>query len=98
MVETSESIQSIEALRTFVRGTLCSRENLVEDQFSMGEQPLVLYGNPCGLQFTIRGPRSVRLSAVWASDPNVIYFYDARGERFLKVRVDARFEWQSTAA
>jgi hypothetical protein len=64
----------------------------------MGELPLVLYGNPCGLQFTIRGPRSIRLSAVWASDSNVIYFYDTRGERFLKVRLNSRFDWCSTAA
>ena len=98
MVENSTTIETIEALRAFVRGTLCGKENLVEDQFSMREMPLVLYGNPCGLQFTIQGPRSVRLSAVWAVDASMVYFYDARGERFLKVRVDTRFEWQATAA
>jgi hypothetical protein len=98
MSETTRDIISVDQLRSFVRSTLCEKENLVEEQFRMGEAPLVLCGSPCGLQFSIRGPRSIRLSAVWAADANVIYFYDARGERFLKVRVNSRFEWLTAAA
>jgi hypothetical protein len=92
MTETCETIDSIEGLRTFIHATLCARENLLADQFSMREIPLLVCGSPCGLQFTIKGPRSVRLSAVWASDANMIYFYDAQGERFLKVRVAGTIE------
>jgi hypothetical protein len=98
MLETSQAIESMTELRNFVHGTLCERENLVSEQFPMRETPLVLYGTPCGLQFTIKGPRSVRLSAVWASDSNTIYFYDARGERFLKVRLSGPIDWAATAA
>ncbi|MBX3441127.1 MAG: hypothetical protein KF774_01880 [Planctomyces sp.] len=98
MTETSQTLESVEALRAYVHRTLCEKENLVAEQFSMREQPLVMYGTPCGLQFTIKGPRSVRLSAVWASDSNVVYFYDACGERFLKARLDRRFDWGAVAA
>jgi hypothetical protein len=76
---------------------LCSRENLVEEQFDMRESPLVLYGSPCGIQFSLRGPRSVRLSAIWATDPNTVYFYDAAGERFLKVHLTQRLPQEAVA-
>lgn len=98
MTEQTSTLESLDALRNFIHTTLCDKENLVREQFSMGEMPLVLYGASCGLQFTIRGPRSIRLSAVWASDPNMIYFYDARGERFLKVQLKNRFELQTAIA
>jgi hypothetical protein len=98
MTEQTSTIETLAALRDFIHTTLCEKENLVRDQFSMGETPLVLYGAPCGLQFTIRGPRSIRLSAVWASDPNMVYFYDARGERFLKVQLKNRLEAAMAAA
>ena len=92
MTEQTSALESLEALREFIHTTLCDKESLVREQFLMSESPLVLYGAPCGLQFTIKGPRSIRLSAVWASDPNMVYFYDARGERFLKVQLKNRFE------
>jgi hypothetical protein len=97
MTETCETIDSVAGLRSFIHATLCARENLLADQFSMLETPLVVCGAPCGLQFMIKGPRSVRLSAVWASDANVIYFYDARGERFLKVRVAGSIDLSAAA-
>ena len=98
MTEQTSEIDTLTGLRDFIHSTLCEKENLVREQFVMGELPLVLYGAPCGLQFTIRGPRSIRLSAVWASDPNMVYFYDARGERFLKVQLKNRFELPALAA
>ncbi len=98
MTDQLPAIESLEALREFIHITLCEKENLVREQFAMSEMPLVLYGAPCGLQFTIRGPRSIRLSAVWASDPNMVYFYDARGERFSKLQLKNRFEMKTAAA
>ena len=98
MTEQTSTLESLEALREYIHTTLCEKESLVREQFLMSETPLVLYGAPCGLQFTIRGPRSIRLSAVWASDPNMVYFYDARGERFLKVQLKNRFESAAAAA
>jgi hypothetical protein len=32
----------------------------------------------------------VRLEAIWVLDRNTIYFYDARGTRFLKVQLAER--------
>jgi hypothetical protein len=87
MAAGAESISTISELRDFVHLTLCAKENLVEDQFQLRERDLTKLGKPCGLQFSIFGPRQVRLSAVWASDRNVLYFYDARGVRYIKVQL-----------
>jgi hypothetical protein len=44
----------------------------------------------CGLQFSLHGPRNVRLGAIWASDHNVVYLYDAQGVRYEKIRLRQR--------
>ncbi|MFK7776669.1 MAG: hypothetical protein QM501_00940 [Gimesia sp.] len=85
-----ESIQSLNELRSYIHTTLCAKENLLEEQFKMTEMVLKRRGRSCGLQFSIQGPRSVRLGAIWASDSNMIYFYDARGERYAKVQLPNR--------
>jgi len=90
MAAGAELISTIDELRTFVHLTLCAKESLVENQFQLQERDLTKLGKPCGLQFSIFGPRQVRLSAVWASDRNVIYFYDTRGTRFMKVQLPVR--------
>ncbi len=48
------------------------------------EMQLKRRGRGCGLQFSIHGPRSIRLGAIWAADHNMIFFYDARGVRYRK--------------
>lgn len=90
MPDTIEAIRSLNDLRTFIHQTLCDKENLLEDQFQMTEMQLVRRGRDCGLQFSLNGPRSVRLGAIWAADQNVIYFYDTRGNRYLKLRLPHR--------
>ena len=85
-----DNIQSLNELRQFIHKTLCEKENLLEEQFSMTEMSLIRRGRSCGLQFSINGPRSVRLGAIWASDSNMVYFYDARGERYAKVHLPNR--------
>ncbi|WP_299460510.1 hypothetical protein [uncultured Gimesia sp.] len=85
-----DSIQSLNELREYIHKTLCEKENLLEEQFTMSEMALRRRGRNCGLQFSINGPRSVRLGAIWASDSNMIYFYDARGERYAKVHLPNR--------
>ena len=89
---TAESTQRMnhQSLRSHVHQTLCRRENLLAEQFDLQVIPLIKQETECGLQFLLRGPRSVRLGAVWAADQNVLYFYDARGERFLKEQLDSR--------
>jgi len=82
--------RTIDELRQYIHQTLCQKENLVADQFEINEMQLKRRGRVCGLQFALHGPRMVRLGAIWASDQNIIYFYDASGERFRKVRLKAR--------
>lgn len=91
MSEALSENQTVDALHRYVHEQLCRHENLVADQFAMEVTPLTRRGALCGLQFLLRGPRSVRLGAVWAADQNLLYLYDARGERFHKEQLSGRF-------
>ena len=84
MSEANSSVQTMDALLSYVHEKLCRHENLVADQFALEVTTLTRKGALCGLQFLLRGPRSVRLGAVWAAEHNHLYLYDARGERFHK--------------
>lgn len=84
MAKAAVRLASLNELRQYVHETLCRHENLVPDQFQLQETPLTRLGSRCGLQFLLRGPRSVRLGAVWACEHSLLYFYDATGERFRK--------------
>lgn len=92
MLEKTTSLAHLDDLRTFVHMQLCERENLLAEQFGLKEAVLVTRGRQCGMQFSVKGPRSIRLGAIWAADQNVINFYDTQGERYLKVRVEGRVE------
>ncbi|WP_145257693.1 hypothetical protein [Planctomycetes bacterium Pan216] len=37
---------------------------------------------PCGIEYTLLAPRSVRLSAIWEAESDRILFYDQNLERF----------------
>jgi hypothetical protein len=90
MDERLDAIRSLDDLRAFVHATLCGRENILPDQFGLSETALTRNGNSCGLQFCLHGPRSIWLEAIWVADRNVLYFYDARGVRFLKLQLRQR--------
>jgi hypothetical protein len=90
MHDSVDDVRSLDDLRTYIHRTLCEKENLLADQFSMTEMQLHRGGRSCGLQFSLHGPRSVRLGAIWAEDHNQIYFYDAAGERYLKQKLGHR--------
>jgi hypothetical protein len=92
MSEVSSDIQTVDALRKYVHERLCLHENLVAEQFELEITPLTRRGSLCGLQFLLRGPRRVRLGAVWAADQNLLYLYDARGERFHKEKLAGQFD------
>jgi hypothetical protein len=98
MNDRVDAIQSLVDLKTFVHAALCDKENLVREQFQMREMALTSRGRQCGMQFSLKGPRSVRLGAIWASDQNMLYFYDARGERFMKVKLRQRVFVDAPAA
>ena len=83
-MDGSTCVWTVDELRHYVHDTLCRHENLVAEQFALQTIALTRMGTRCGLQFLLRGPRSVRLGAVWTADQNLVYFYNARGERFLK--------------
>ena len=85
-----DSVRTLDDLRAFIHARLCEKENLLADQFSMTEMRLTRRDRDCGLQFSLHGPRNVRLGAVWASDHNVIYLYDAAGIRYEKIRLKQR--------
>lgn len=90
MTDNLEAIRTLDDLRAFIHHTLCRRENILEDQFGLTETPLTRNGTRCGLQFCLQGPRSIRLEAIWVADRNLLYCYDARGIRFLKVQLRER--------
>jgi hypothetical protein len=85
MHATVDEIHTPDDLRRFIHETLCAKENLVANEFAISEVRLTRGGECCGLQFCVRGPRSVRLSAIWAIDRNAVYFYDAKGQRYDKI-------------
>ena len=85
-----DEIGSLDELREFIHRTLCEKEGLLAEQFPLTEMALTRRQRSCGLQFLLQGPREVRLGAIWASDHNVVYFYDTRGERYLKLKLSRR--------
>jgi hypothetical protein len=90
MDTTVDHIESLDELRRFIYKALCQKENLLTDQFPMTEAELVCGNKVCGLLFLLRGPRNVRLQAIWAADRNVVYLYDVRGERYATLWVKNR--------
>jgi hypothetical protein len=89
-----EDVHTLDELRQFIHKTLCAKENLLVHQFRMTEVRLTRGNLPCGLQFCLRGPRNVRLAAIWAADQNVVYLYDARGTRYAKLRLTTQLAQQ----
>jgi hypothetical protein len=90
MSDCVDGIRSLGDLRNYVHKALCEKENLLADQFRLTEMQLSRRGRDCGLQFSIHGPRQIRLGAIWAADHNMLYFYDARGVRYRKARLAQR--------
>lgn len=74
-------INTLEDLRDFVHQTICDQNELVVGAFQFDERILVRGGKPCGLQFTLRGPRAVHFSAIWDVARGMVLFYDCSGDR-----------------
>ena len=90
MTENTSEIRTLDDLRKYVHRTLCEWENILLDQFGLNETGLLRGGQKCGLQFWVQGPRNVRLEAIWETDKNVVFFFDARGNRFSKIQLVER--------
>jgi hypothetical protein len=92
MPEALYAIRNIDDLRAFVHKTLCDRENILQDQFGLTETVLRRKERECGRHFWVQGPRSIRLEAIWVTNRNTVYFYDARGARYLKLQLVERLD------
>jgi hypothetical protein len=90
MMNSPAEVRNLNDLREYIHQTLCARENLLPDESGLHEIPLVRSGEECGRQFTVHGPRNVRLGAIWTSEHNQVYFYGTNGERFLKLSLPQR--------
>jgi len=95
--ETESTVSTFDELHQFVHHTLCAAENLLMEQFTTHQRRLVTKENLSGIEYSLQGLRNIRLGAIWAADQNVIYFYNARGERYLKVKVEQRLPIDSLA-
>lgn len=75
-------------LRDLVHQTLCDIGQLESSQFQLTERPLTKGGNPCGVLFSVNGPRQVTLTAVWDAMKNMLFVYDSTGSRCDQLSVD----------
>ncbi len=82
MAHGGSEFSSLEDLRSFVERTICDRQQLLLGAFQFHTKVLVRHGQPCGLHFTLSGPRAVQYSAIWDAVRQTILFYDCNGERF----------------
>jgi hypothetical protein len=97
MHTTVKDVHTLDELRQLIHKALCEKENLRADHFTMTEVRLTRGNGSCGLQFCLRGPRNVRLTAIWAADRNVVYLYDAIGTRYAKLRLMNRLALKEQA-
>ncbi len=87
MFSAPADVRSLDGLRNFIHLALCRKENLLENHFPMTELELKRNGICCGFQFTLHGPRSVKLSAVWDRQGNEVLLYDSVGRRFSRTQL-----------
>jgi hypothetical protein len=88
MADSFKQPASWDELFSFVHTTLCERENLIEEQFKTHAQPVYRDEKICAVEFELHALRNVRLAALWAMDKNELFFYDAKGERFQKLKLN----------
>ena len=74
-------VHSLRDLREFVQRTICDRYQLLLGAFQFYEKVLIRHGKPCGLHFTLHGPRAVQYSAIWDVARQTVLFYDSDGNR-----------------
>lgn len=82
-----QCVKSLDDLRVLVTKTLCDHEGLEPGAFRLFERILHRRGRPCGIQYCLAGPRSVRLTAYWEAAKRTVLFYDSTGERFARVEL-----------
>lgn len=98
MQEIDRAVESFDELHDFVHQTLCESENLLAEQFQTHRNSLCSKKRVCAIEYNLKGPRSLRLAAIWAADQNIVYFYNARGVRHLKVKITTRISLEELEA
>ena len=96
MMAHQSNARNLQELKDLVYQTLCAHEKLEVGIFPMTEKVLTRNARPCGIYFCLHGPRSVRFTAIWDTERNVVLFYGASGERFQKLRWMSAPGWNST--
>jgi hypothetical protein len=87
MITPSAVIKNLDELRNFVKNVLCLHSQLESDAFDLAERILIRAQRPCGMFFSLYGPRGIQLSAIWETERNTLLFYGSTGERFHKVQL-----------
>lgn len=87
MVEEVRTLGAFDDLRRYVAETLCRLELLNPHQAYLECRTLYRRGTPCGVQFTLEGPRSLVLSAIWDAQRNELLFYGSSGARVQRTRL-----------
>ncbi len=87
MITTSTVIATLDELRSYVKNILCLHSQLEIDAFALTERILIRVERPCGIFFSLLGPRGVQPSAIWETDRNTLLFYGTNGERFYKIQL-----------
>jgi hypothetical protein len=89
MPTETQRLDDINSIRQYITDTLCEKDQLEATSFPLYEKVLTRGGAPCGVHFSLHGPRSLYLAAIWETDSNTILFYGSRGERFHKTKLIA---------
>lgn len=87
MADGIAELLSLEDLRGFVERRICDEAQFLPGAFDFSEQLLRRHRRPCGLHFSLRGPRAVQYSAIWDAARNTILFYDCKGDRFQRIEL-----------
>ncbi len=82
-------LRNLNDLREYVYKSLCEQNDLELGVFQITERFLVRSGSPCGIFFCLHGPRSVRVTAIWETDNNMIRFYGSEGQKVLKTQLNS---------
>ena len=87
MAATVAALPRLEDLRRHVLRTLCAHDQLDPAQTPLHQAVITRAGKPCGLFFQVKGPRLLKVYAVWAGEENRVLFYDSTGLRFAETRL-----------
>ncbi len=80
-------LENHQQVRNHVNQILCELEDLEPNHFPLSERKLARAGQTCGVLFVLHGPRQLQLTAIWEMERNVIWFYNAVGQRCQKTQL-----------